>query len=243
MCYFNSISIVLFTLIEFSRLAKLGNKFKSLQPATNRYKNHLGNWQKATVDYYDREFVLKAVTEGVTLGLDRPASELITTGVLAPNKSFYPFSKFQTNAITDWLIERLQKGTVAGPFDSEQDVGFPVYTVPIFTVPKPELGKYRIIQNFSHKYGKFSSINDHIKPENVALTYVAISELALVVYTGGVGAYMFIRDLDQAYYLLPLNPSEYPLMGFKWAGKLWIFKVAGMGVASSPRSFTRFVDP
>ena len=162
---------------------------------------------------------------------------------LAPNKAFYPFSKFQTNAITAWLVERLEKGTVAGPFDSEKDVGFPVYTVPIFTVPKPELGKYRIIQNFSYKYGKFSSINDHIKPENVTLQYVSITELPLVVYTAGEGAYMCTRDLDQAYYLLPLNPSEFPLMEFKWAGKLWIFKVAGMGVASSPRSFTRFVDP
>ena len=33
--------------------------------------------------------------------------------------------------------------------------------------------------------------------------------------------HMFTRDLDQAYYLLPLNPSEYPLMCFKWAGKLY----------------------
>ena len=136
--------------------------------------------------------------------------------ILAPNKSFYHFSKFQTNTITNWLIERLQKGTVAGPFDSEKDVGFPVYTVPIFTVPKSELGKYRIIQNFSHKYGKFSSINDHIQPENVSLTYVAIPELALMVYTEGGGAYMFTRDLEQAYYLLPIDPSEYHLMGFKW---------------------------
>ena len=187
--------------------------------------------------------MLKAVTEGVTLGLDKPASDLLQEGTLAPNKAFYPFSKFQTNAITAWLIERLEKGTVAGPFNSEAEVGFPVYTVPIFTVPKPELGKYRIIQNFSYKYGNFSSINDHIKPEHVTLRYIAIAEFALMIHTAGEGALMFTRDLDQAYYLLPVNPSEYPLMGFKWGGKLWIFKVAGMGVASSPRSFTRFVDP
>ena len=71
---------------------------------------------------------------------------------------------------------------------------------------------------------------------------MSVVELALMVHTAGEGACMFTRDLDQAYYLLPLNPSEFPLMGFKWAGKLWVFKVAGMGVASSPRSFTRFVD-
>ena len=31
-------------------------------------------------------------------------------------------------------------------------------------------------------------------------------------------------------------------MGFKWGGKLWIFKVLGMGVASSPRTFSRVAD-
>ena len=69
--------------------------------------------------YYDRDFVLKAVTEGVTLGLNKPASVLVRENTLAPNKVFYPFSEYQTNAITAWLVERLEKGTVAGPFDSE----------------------------------------------------------------------------------------------------------------------------
>ena len=31
-------------------------------------------------------------------------------------------------------------------------------------------------------------------------------------------------------------------MGFRWGGKLWIFKVLGMGIASSPRTFSRVAD-
>ena len=56
-------------------------------------------------------------------------------------------SKHQTNAVTQWLLNRIQSGGVAGPY-KEKELSFPVHTVPIFTVPKPEMNKYRIIQIF-----------------------------------------------------------------------------------------------
>ena len=58
----------------------------------------------------------------------------------------------------------------------------------------------------------------------------------------GSDGYVCSADVAEAFYVVPLNPSEYPLMGFKWGGKLWIFKVLGMGVASSPRTFSRVAN-
>ena len=61
------------------------------------------------------------------------------------------------------------------------ELPFPVHTVPIFTVPKPELHKYRVIQDFSYKYGNFTSINDHIPPEKTILQYISKYEIARMI--------------------------------------------------------------
>ena len=192
-----------------------------------------------TKDYYDQEFVLNVLTSGAVLGVDEPPKTLATK--LAPNKFFVPMSKHQTNAVTDWLVDRVLSDGVAGPYEKDE-LSFAVHTVPIFTVPKPELYKYRIIQNFSYKFGQYLSINDHIPHENSVLQYVSKLEIATMMHAVGEEGYAFSSDVEEAFYVIPLAPSEYPLMGFRWGGKLWIFKVLGMGISSSPRTFSRVAD-
>ena len=224
---------------QFGELRKLGGEFKNLTPATTRYERVLSTWQEVTKDFYDQEFVLDVLRNGAKLGVDQDPLTLATQ--LAPNKFFIPMSKHQTNAVTQWLLSRIRSGDVAGPYD-EKELTFPVHTVPIFTVPKPELNKFRIIQNFSYKFGNYLSINDHIPRENSILQYISKLEITQMLAVVGEDGYVFSADVEEAFYIIPLAPSEYPLMGFKWGGKLWIFKVLGMGIASSPRTFSRVAD-
>ena len=58
---------------------------------------------------------------------------------------------------------------------------------------------------------------------------------------GGEG-YVYASDVEEAFYIIPVAPSEYPLTGFHWGGKLWIFKVLVMAISSSPRTFSRVAD-
>ena len=122
----------------------------------------MSTWEEVTKEFYDREFVLDVLKNGALLGVDQDPRTLATQ--LAPNKFYAPMSKRQTQAVNEWLITRVQSGGVAGPY-TDKELPFPVHSVPIFTVPKPELHKYRVIQNFSYKYGQFCSINDHIPHE------------------------------------------------------------------------------
>ena len=199
----------------------------------------MSTWEEVTQDYYDRKYVLQVLKEGAKLGVDTEPALLATQ--LAPNKFFVKLSKYQTRAVTNWLVDRVESGGVGGPFQDDE-LPFPVHTVPIFTVPKPELHKYRVIQDFSYKYGQFTSINDHIPPEHTILQYISKYDIARMMQVVGPDGYAFSADVAEAFYVIPLAPSEYPLMGFKWGGKLWIFKVLGMGVASSPRTFSRVAD-
>ena len=58
----------------------------------------------------------------------------------------------------------------------------------------------------------------------------------------GEEGYVYASDVKQAFYIIPLAPSEYPLTGFRCGGKLWIFKVLGMGISCSPSTFSRVAD-
>ena len=173
---------------------------------------------------------MKILTKGANLGVDK--SPLILATKLAPNRFYSPMSKYQSKAVTNWLIDRVTSGGAAGPFDASE-LPFPFHIVPIFTVPKPELFQYRVIQNFSYKYNEYPSINDHISHKFSILQYVSKPEIAKMMAVVGSDGYAFGTDIKEAFYVIPLNPSEYPLMGFKWGGKLWVFKVLGMGVSSS----------
>ena len=48
--------------------------------------------------------------------------------------------------------------------------------------------------------------------------------------------------MKDAFYVVPDEKSEYPLMGLHWGGKLWVFLVLQQGFASSLRIFGRFGD-
>ena len=58
----------------------------------------------------------------------------------------------------------------------------------------------------------------------------------------GKNAYMWTVDAEDAYYRIPIHPSEYKYMGLEWANLKWLFLSLQMGMASSPKIYTRFGD-
>ena len=131
----------------------------------------------------------------------------------------------QTEAITDWLCKRVRQGFCDGPFDLDTKFDFPLHTIPLFPVNKPELHKYRTIAHGSYRRGDRLSINDHISEEYIRIRYITLKEIVSMLVAAGPHAWMWARDIEDAFYNVPLAKSEFCLMGMKWCGKLWIFNV------------------
>ena len=196
-------------------------------------------WQRKLIGYYDKEFAISAITQGVTIGIDDVPSVVESTPKQQPYMSM---SNKETTAVTDWLLDKVEKGYVSGPFSTAQEIPYKVNIIPIFTVKKPQKDSWRIIQNCSYRKGNCLSINDFIPDDEASVTYCSKLENVRMFQRAGPNGKIFARDVVDGFYNCPLHPSQFPLIGMKWCGKIWIFKVLPQGLKSAPRIFTRFGD-
>ena len=208
-------------------------------PATDGFKSFLETWEKGLDGYYDKKWMMNILKNGAKVGVENP-QQLVKT--LSPNNFYMPMDSAQLEAITDWIIKLVKKGYLEGPFDRNFDFGYPIHTIPVFPVEKPELGKWRTVSDYSHTENEYESVNDHIPQKLKTIKYVTVREVVHMIITAGPEAHMFAKDVMDAYYRVPLDPSEYCLMGIKWCGKIWLLKVLPMGLASASRTFGRFGD-
>ena len=113
---------------------------------------------------------------------------------------------------------------------------------PVFVVPKPN-GTWRPIVHLSYKrWGKLYSINDLLYDYVKTVQYIKFREVVHLVNNAGPGAFIFLIDAQDAYYRVPIQPSDWKYMGIKWAQKLWVFRSLQMGCSSSPKIYTEFAD-
>ena len=58
----------------------------------------------------------------------------------------------------------------------------------------------------------------------------------------GPNGYLFVLDMMDAYWRVPIHPSQYKYNGLYWHHKYWVFTSLQMGLASSAQIYTRFAD-
>ena len=92
------------------------------------------------------------------------------------------------------------------------------------SVPKPDLDKRRFILDLSWPAG--SSVNDEISKhfylgEPGTLTYPTVDDIADRIVQLGTGCLLFKWDPKRAYCQLPVDPFNYPLLGYLWRDKLY----------------------
>lgn len=82
------------------------------------------------------------------------------------------------------------------------------------------------------------SINDAI-PDRVylsqlySLVYPTIDTIAECVALVGRSCLLFKRDLKRAYHQFPINPFDYPLLGYQWNSELYFDVVLPMGLKTA----------
>ena len=101
-------------------------------------------------------------------------------------------------------------------------------------------GKWRLITDLSYLPGE--SVNDGISPELCSLTYISVDKVAEVATCYGEGALMAKVDIESAYRLIPVHPTDRPLQAMEWKGQVYVDPMLPFGLQSAPKLFNAIAD-
>ena len=118
---------------------------------------------------------------------------------------------------------------IAGPYPTPPLDNFIVS--PLGCIPKKESGKFRIIHDLSSPRG--NSINDFISEEDASVQYETFDTLVSLVQHYGKGCLMAKTDIEEAFRIIPIHPSDRHLLGFSFENEFFYDKCLPMGCRSS----------
>ena len=136
------------------------------------------------------------------------------------------------DAIDSYLQNEICRNAVLGPFETNP-FSCPVALSPLNSVPKHDSAERRIIVDLSWPAG--TSVNDGISSssylgEDISLTYPTVDSIASLIWSVGTGCLLYKRDLKRAYRQFPVDPLDYPLLGYCWQHSLYFDLVLPMGL-------------
>lgn len=141
------------------------------------------------------------------------------------------------------IEKEISLGRVAGPFPNPPLDKFRVS--PIGLVPKKSVAsdteiheQYRLIHHLSHPEG--NSVNEFIDPALCSVEYTSFDEAIYMVQDLGRGCLLGKSDIKSAFRLLPVNPTDFDLLGFKFEGQYYFDKCLPFGCAISCKTFEKF---
>lgn len=140
-------------------------------------------------------------------------------GIPPITQTFTPMNKQSTELLAYIFSEMIQsefaKGRYIGPFsreDLESKIG-PFQSSPLSLVPKSNKpGKFRLIQNlsFPHNNRPTPSINASLKSDDFPCTWGTFQTIATLIQGLPPGSQVAVRDISEAYRIIPLHESQWP---------------------------------
>ena len=137
------------------------------------------------------------------------------------------------------LSREVALGRVAGPFPSPPLPNIQVS--PIGLVPKKHTAKFRTIFHLSFPKSGETSINSSISKEDFSLQYLKIDNAIQGILRFGQGSFLAKTDIESAFRLVPLRPSDYEHFGMYWEGSYYYDKVLPFGLRSAPFCSTYYL--
>ena len=142
-------------------------------------------------------------------------------------------------AVDDKLSSELINKRIAGPFKTPP---FPNFKVsPLSIREKSEPGKFRLLHNLSYPYDS-SSVNGGIPQQHKTVTYATVQTAITKINQLGKNCFLAKADIQSAYRMVPIHPSQYHLLGFKWRDNYYYDKFLPMGMAESCAIFELISD-
>ena len=121
----------------------------------------------------------------------------------------------QYPAVVDKKLDKeLQSQRLMGPFETSPFTD-PVIS-PLGVREKKIPGEFRLIHHLSYPYGE--SVNDGIPRELATVHYTPLSKAIQTIVDYGPNTYLAKSDIKSAFRIIPIHPSDYHLLGFKWGG-------------------------
>ena len=151
------------------------------------------------------------------------------------------FSISDKIGIGEQLQKWLRTGVVIGPYDMKYAQRHNVTLNMLFGIPKPDTST-RPILNMSDKSKIGYSVNDKLDPKLCTVEYAQTKQVVETVKALGIGAWLWAKDLKDGYYNVQVHKSDVPKLGFIFEGKIYLFERLPMGLSSSPKIFTDFMN-
>ena len=186
--------------------------------------------ERELCNHPDKTFVKKLIYDlchGCTIGYTGPQFSYLANNLLSAYQ--------QPKVIDDTLKKECELGRILGPFESPPLPNF--RTSGLGLVPKHD-GGWRTIYHLSAP--PTSSINDFINPDDYSLSYCSIDDAYTFINALGPGTLLSKIDLKDAFRLIPVNPSDWNLLGIQWRGKFYVDTCLPFGLRSAPYLFNRF---
>ena len=140
------------------------------------------------------------------------------------------------DAVTQKINKELEAKHIAGPFDTPPLPQF--HVSPLSLRPKPDKSGWRLLHDLSFPYNQ-DSVNQSIPEKFKSVKYSSINTAIHTIQKLGPHTFMAKSDIQSAFTLVPINPSDYHLLGFKWQGKYYYYTTLPQGAASSCHIFER----
>ena len=109
---------------------------------------------------------------------------------------------------------------------------------PLGLQPKKVQGEFRVIHHLS--YPKGESINDGIPRHSATVKYSSVGQAIKNIISIGPRCYMAKTDIKSAFRIIPVQPSDYHLLGFYWNEGYYFDRCLPMGCSSSCAIFEAF---
>ena len=138
-----------------------------------------------------------------------------------------------SDVVDRYIAKELDACRILGPFHKPP---FPTYRCsPIGVAPKKAPGTFRLIMDLSFPQG--GSVNDSIDKSDFSLSYITVDNAIDYILQLGSGCWLSKVDIESAFRIVPVKPSQWHLLGFLWKEKYYFDKVLSMGGRSSPCIF------
>ena len=192
-------------------------------------KPHVLEYELAGYDSNSTKYLVSGFRKGFKLGL---ATGTVQHSTAKNHKSA---SENKQEVYKKLAIESL-KERIAGPFLNPPFQN--LVCSPLGLIPKNIPGKFRLIHDLS--FPKGNSINSHIPSENSAVQYDSIDTVIKLIKHFGRHCLMAKCDIEDAFRLVPIHPTDYHLLGFTWNNLYYYDRCLPMGASSSCQIFESF---
>ena len=192
-------------------------------------------WKASLAPHPDKNFsqyITQGLQHGFHIGMD--ASSTLKAASVNMQLALQ-----NPDVIRERLSTECKAGRVIGPLPRE--MFSQVHVSRFGVIPKKhQPGKWRMIIDMSSPKGH--SVNDGISRDLCSLSYASVDDAVKIVKKWGNGTELAKFDLENAYRLIPVHPSDRILLGMEWEGQLFVDTALPFGLRSAPKIFSAVAD-